>query len=248
MHEPEYTRMQRERGRRNSALRRLGFSSYDAYLKGDHWRERKAAYRASDRPQRCICGEYEGLQLHHITYERLGAELLDDLRLLCAGCHTTVHILERRGDSTLDPSTVGSASPTEPNRLDNVREQINAALALPITDALTELREIADAASVPWVEISFSRVEGLIKECARASKRDHKRRHVQIDEIVRGICQSIEIRVEGAEIEERELATVFDQSRQPTHPMIPMDGTMSGRWAGWRTEAPPSATTIKRIA
>lgn len=42
---------------------------------------------------RCqICKTTESLQCHHNTYERLGAELLSDLRTLCATCHINHHI------------------------------------------------------------------------------------------------------------------------------------------------------------
>lgn len=30
-------------------------------------------------------------ELHHITYERVGAEWLDDVRVLCKACHGIVH-------------------------------------------------------------------------------------------------------------------------------------------------------------
>lgn len=37
-----------------------------------------------------------------MTYERVGEELLTDLIPLCAKCHQIVHVLERRGEITLD--------------------------------------------------------------------------------------------------------------------------------------------------
>lgn len=35
------------------------------------------------------------VQVHHLTYERLGAELDDDLVAACEQCHRTMHGLER---------------------------------------------------------------------------------------------------------------------------------------------------------
>lgn len=49
-----------------------------------------------------MCGETEGLHLHHLTYERLGAERLDDLTPLCPNCHAMVHVLVKRGEMGLD--------------------------------------------------------------------------------------------------------------------------------------------------
>lgn len=88
--------------RRSVALRQLGYRDYDEYLRSPEWAEVKRRYRASDLPQDCFCGETEGLHLHHLTYERVGREQLDDLTPLCPRCHSMVHVLERRGDIALD--------------------------------------------------------------------------------------------------------------------------------------------------
>lgn len=49
-----------------------------------------------------MCGATEGLQLHHMTYERIGAEELTDLIPLCETCHNIVHVLDVRGEMALD--------------------------------------------------------------------------------------------------------------------------------------------------
>lgn len=86
--------------RRNTKLRSLGFAKYGDYLRSQHWAKTKKAYRESDLPQACICGEEE-VQLHHMTYERVGAEPLTDLTPLCPSCHALVHALDWRGDGDL---------------------------------------------------------------------------------------------------------------------------------------------------
>lgn len=93
---------------RLKALRRLGYRDYGHYLRSPQWRSVKARYRASGLPQQCMCGS-EDVQLHHKTYERVGAELLTDLTPLCANCHRMVHILERRGELGLDMAGFESA-------------------------------------------------------------------------------------------------------------------------------------------
>lgn len=80
----------------------LGYSDYPSYLRSSHWVRMRAQYRDSEHPQECICGEMEGLQLHHLTYERVGAERLTDLSPLCAVCHAMIHVLEQRGEVGLD--------------------------------------------------------------------------------------------------------------------------------------------------
>lgn len=98
-------------------LQRLGFGSYDEYLRGAHWQDVRRRYRESNRPQVCDwCGETK-VHLHHKTYARLGAELLTDLVPLCAVCHATMHTLERGGHATLDPGAVMDAERAAANRL-----------------------------------------------------------------------------------------------------------------------------------
>src|SRR4051812_30537061 len=97
----------------------LGFRSYQAYLKSNHWLDVKRRYRESDRPQDCVlCGADEDLHLHHMTYARLGRELLTDLVALCARCHTMAHVLIRRGDASL-----GLDELTDADRAAAYREQ-----------------------------------------------------------------------------------------------------------------------------
>lgn len=77
---------------------RLGFATYADYLQSDHWRGFRGTYFASDRPKKCqVCGDSH-VDLHHITYFRLGAEKLDDVTPLCRGHHERVHAIlkERR--------------------------------------------------------------------------------------------------------------------------------------------------------
>jgi hypothetical protein len=83
-------------------LEALGFPDYPAYLRSPHWKAKRADYRCSSQPQECICGETESLQLHHMTYDRIGDEALTDLTPLCGSCHNMIHELERRGDIGLD--------------------------------------------------------------------------------------------------------------------------------------------------
>jgi 5-methylcytosine-specific restriction endonuclease McrA len=74
----------------------LGFPTYGAYLRSRHWREIRSRYQ-TEREWKCRkCNNRTGLQLHHKTYARMGAELLDDLEPLCSGCHRRLHN-KRRG-------------------------------------------------------------------------------------------------------------------------------------------------------
>lgn len=72
-------------------------TQYKAYLQTTHWRKMKRR-KMAQADWRCEeCGVEVGngvpLDVHHLTYERLGLELLSDLRVLCRGCHDAVHNL-----------------------------------------------------------------------------------------------------------------------------------------------------------
>jgi hypothetical protein len=68
----------------------LGYDRYRDYLASEHWRQLRRRYRESDLPQTCKCGA-PGRDLHHLTYERLGSEHLEDLALICGKCHRAEH-------------------------------------------------------------------------------------------------------------------------------------------------------------
>lgn len=65
---------------------------YRAYLESSEWRKRRnaALKNAGFRCDRCR-GKRD-LQVHHRTYERLGAELPADLEVLCENCHREHHL------------------------------------------------------------------------------------------------------------------------------------------------------------
>jgi hypothetical protein len=60
---------------------------YFEYIHSEEWRRRRnRALRLS--LYRCAkCGGRYGLEVHHQTYERIGAERDDDLQVLCRDCH-----------------------------------------------------------------------------------------------------------------------------------------------------------------
>ena len=64
---------------------------YKAYLNSPRWQAiRKRLYREYD--YKCaMCGSPKNLNVHHITYERLGEEKDEDLTVLCQKCHGELH-------------------------------------------------------------------------------------------------------------------------------------------------------------
>lgn len=70
--------------------------SYRMYLRSGHWAVvRQETLRAADfRCARCGRGRSVVLDVHHRTYERIGAEQPGDLEVLCRPCHGAEHGIE----------------------------------------------------------------------------------------------------------------------------------------------------------
>lgn len=76
---------------------KLDKTFYTKYLASPAWEAKRELY-FNTYGKRCkACGTtYGAIQLHHMTYERLGRERLGDLVSLCAKCHREVEQLYRR--------------------------------------------------------------------------------------------------------------------------------------------------------
>lgn len=75
-------------------LKLLGFEDYAEYLKSTHWyilRQKILAARKNCEG----CQSSLHLNVHHITYKRLGEERLEDLMLACETCHEKIHEIQK---------------------------------------------------------------------------------------------------------------------------------------------------------
>ena len=63
---------------------------YHEYLLSDDWQDKKITM-VWLRKSCYNCGSKEKLQIHHLTYKRLGWEKIRDLRVLCSKCHKKEH-------------------------------------------------------------------------------------------------------------------------------------------------------------
>jgi 5-methylcytosine-specific restriction endonuclease McrA len=67
--------------------------TYQAYLSSAKWRRLRNEVLLRDK-HRCVkCHWNRDLHVHHLTYERMGDELLEDLVTLCARCHGREHLV-----------------------------------------------------------------------------------------------------------------------------------------------------------
>ena len=62
-------------------------AKYEAYITSFDWwlKSKEALERAGYRCERCGAGK--PLEVHHLTYERLGEERPEDLLVVCPDCH-----------------------------------------------------------------------------------------------------------------------------------------------------------------
>lgn len=64
---------------------------YKDYMKSKEWRKRRTMYFAKFGNKCVVCKGSRNVGLHHLSYERLGGELDEDLVALCWHCHYKYH-------------------------------------------------------------------------------------------------------------------------------------------------------------
>lgn len=70
--------------------------AYQLYLASADWRYTRELRLQLDSYCCQGCGAHEDLEVHHLTYERLGGEnIYTDLVTLCGRCHSDVHAFQR---------------------------------------------------------------------------------------------------------------------------------------------------------
>jgi 5-methylcytosine-specific restriction endonuclease McrA len=85
--EIEAAKREEERKQRNEQW----WQWYNEYLESSEWHSKRRAVirRASGMCEGC--GERRCTQVHHLTYERAGHEMLFDLVAVCDQCHDEIH-------------------------------------------------------------------------------------------------------------------------------------------------------------
>lgn len=61
------------------------------YLQSPEWKALKQLKLKQSNHKCQLCNSTTNLHLHHLTYDRLGNELITDLILLCSQCHQLQH-------------------------------------------------------------------------------------------------------------------------------------------------------------
>ncbi len=64
---------------------------YQAHLLSDKWRRLRVKVFARSKGMCEGCAERRAVQVHHLTYDRMGFEMLFDLAAVCKRCHEEIH-------------------------------------------------------------------------------------------------------------------------------------------------------------
>lgn len=102
---------------------------YEQYIASPQWAAFKARYFATHARACAVCGARQ-VQLHHLTYARLGYELPSDVVPLCDDHHRAVHDYARATGSDLEAATYAfirprvTATRVSPERMREIKREI----------------------------------------------------------------------------------------------------------------------------
>ena len=90
-----YKKTEKDRRQRQSSgenIFTLTHMNYMSYLNQPHWKKtaRRRRKLSGNRCDKCGANGCI-LEVHHLTYKRLGRERMSDLMTLCSECHDKVH-------------------------------------------------------------------------------------------------------------------------------------------------------------
>lgn len=69
--------------------------NYKAYLDSKWWAAMRTLILHRDKNKCRMCNRRDGLEVHHLNYERVGQERDSDLVTLCDRCHNDIHWQQR---------------------------------------------------------------------------------------------------------------------------------------------------------
>lgn len=124
-------------------------SEYRRYLASREWALLKEAVRrrSDGRCERCRHGEYE--ETHHVTYERIGNERLEDLMAVCSLCHKFLS-----GKTDYDPANPPQRESAQAERVNDPDEDKRFETAQEVQRLralISDWRALEAKAAIPYV-------------------------------------------------------------------------------------------------
>ena len=65
---------------------------YDRYMRSTAWKTKRAEALDHYGHTCTLCGQTEKLHVHHLHYQSVGQEKMEDLTVCCQGCHYKLHL------------------------------------------------------------------------------------------------------------------------------------------------------------
>lgn len=65
--------------------------NYSKYLESDNWKKIREQVLQRDNHKCTVCGTTDNLVIHHISYDNIGNEKIEDLITVCEKCHNEIH-------------------------------------------------------------------------------------------------------------------------------------------------------------
>jgi hypothetical protein len=83
------------------------YKNYDSYLKSEEWFKVKNIFLSNRKYPKCAyCNTKENLQVHHLSYNRLGTTgELKDLMVFCSDHHEQIHKIEKEEKVSIRTAT-----------------------------------------------------------------------------------------------------------------------------------------------
>lgn len=141
---------------------------YHNYINSQLWRQRRKARIALAGgccehvyPDGSRCGSTRFLSVHHNTYERLGAELDQDLDVLCWLHHMVEHMLWKRCSYCNNPSL------EDPERAERWLKIILSTMSMDWQDPITTYRML------PHKNTLFNQVPSVCDSCGTSFCKDY---------------------------------------------------------------------------
>jgi hypothetical protein len=177
-------------------LGELGYRWYEDYLSSPHWASIRRRFLASS----CCapgCSSTRRLQLHHVSYARLGAEEAGDVRTLCEPCHRLLHRLA----GSLDPAV--ALRNADELRVLRGGSCMVAVCRLMLSQPQREFygREVASETDVPKAHIT-----GIYKSLKQLEQLGYATLRFTPSPITGPTCRSYRLTSEGLEIARKVVA------------------------------------------
>jgi 5-methylcytosine-specific restriction endonuclease McrA len=84
---------------------------YDKYIRSKAWKVKRETFLVAYHHQCVICGNKKNLHVHHLHYQTVGHEKLEDVVVCCRRCHFIEHLPHKD-----NPAWVSTSSSQHTNK------------------------------------------------------------------------------------------------------------------------------------